>query len=153
MPDDRHDDHMEEEAAIVAALFVAKLWERYLTESLDLYVELERQGLSPGRIEQEISGFLDKLSSKPVEDMARKTSAVSYNSGRNAEILTAMDEEKVEWVVRSEVLDSATCGPCASLDNTTFKVGSKEFYEYAPPAKCRGGGRCRGFYIAVGGVQ
>ena len=152
MADDRHDDRLEEEAAVLAALATTKLWQRYMGEALDKYIELERQGFSASRIVQELEQFLVGLSEKPVADIARKTSAVSYNTGRNAEIVAAALEEKVEWVVRSEVLDSATCGPCAGLDNSMFRVGTNDFYEFAPPAKCLGGGRCRGFYIAIGGA-
>jgi hypothetical protein len=145
---------MDEQAMIVAGIDVGKMWDRYLGETLDKYVELERQGLSADRIEQEMSQFLRQLSSRPVEDLARTTSSVAYNAGRNAEILSAFagDERNVEWVIRSEVLDTATCDRCGQLDGSAFRIGTDEFYEFAPPAKCEGGARCRGFYIAVGGV-
>ena len=147
---ERYVKAFEEQADIVATLDVGAMWARYLGEFLDRWTELERQGIELDEIEREMQAFIDGLSEKPTADLARKSSSVAYNQGRNAEILSAMTQGRSEWVIRSEVLDEKTCEPCKSLDGFEAVIGSPDFYEFGPPAKCEGGRRCRGFFIPVG---
>ncbi len=97
-----------------------------------------------------MDAFIDKLSMRPVEDLARQSSGVAYNEGRGAEILSQHEQGNVEHVVRSEVLDDNTCAACAALDGMVVRVDSPDFKALQPPAQCFGGNRCRGFYIAIG---
>ena len=50
---------------------------------------------------------------------------------------------------RSEILDIKTCAVCVNLDSMVVAVGSPDFNEFMPPAKCLGQDRCRGFYVPV----
>jgi hypothetical protein len=51
------------------------------------------------------------------------------------------------FAMRSELLDSATCSACNTLDGAILEVGSPTMLLYLPPAGCFGGGRCRGVVI------
>ena len=95
--------------------------------------------------------FMDGLSERPLTDLSRTSSGVSYNQGRNVEIKDAADSGDVQFVVRSEVLDTHTCRSCSFLDGEVFEVGTPDYERYMPPAECEGGDRCRGFYVAISG--
>jgi hypothetical protein len=92
---------------------------------------------------------MGKLSDKPMENLARTSSTVAYNQGRQGSLLGAMEAETAQFVVRSEVLDQNTCVECAAIDGAIFEIGTSDFQEFMPPAKCLGGDRCRGFYIPL----
>ena len=146
---ERHVKVFEESAETLAALDVGKMWDRLLGEFLDRWVQLDRQNLPDDELEAEMQVFMDGLSDKPVEDIARKSSSVAYNEGRRAEILTALDQGEANFAIRSEILDERTCAECARLDQTVVEVGTPQFDQFMPPAFCLGGDRCRGFYVMV----
>lgn len=148
-----HVQAFEEQVEILATMDVGKLWDRVLGAFLAEWERLHRQQLSAEEMGRAMQAFLDGLSDRrDVEDLARTGSSVSYNQGRGAAISSAAASgEPVEFVVRSEVLDSNTCEACANLDSAVFDVGTSDYYEYMPPAKCLGGDRCRGFYVAMSG--
>jgi SPP1 gp7 family putative phage head morphogenesis protein len=146
----RHVNAFDEQAEILASLDVGVLWERMLGEFLGEFVRLERRGLPAAEMERELRAFLDGLSERPVADLARQSAGVAYNQGRAAEILTAAAGGAVQYVVRSAVLDQSTCEECARLDGAVVEVGTPEFRDLMPPARCLGGDRCRCFYIPVG---
>jgi hypothetical protein len=149
MASSKHTAKFIAEIETVATLDVNTLWDRMRGEFLGEYTRLQREGLDPTEMERELNAFLDRLSDKPVEDLARRSSGVAYNQGRSAEILTASDMGQTEVVVRSEVLDTNTCGPCSRLDGGVYDIGSSDYYADMPPAHCLGGERCRGFYVVV----
>jgi hypothetical protein len=154
MPIKRYVQQLDDEVRLVAAMDLNQMWDRVLGEMLDAFVRFDRQGLSDTEMESEMQGFLDGLSEKPTEDLARKSAGVSYNQGRSAEILTAADAGDVQFVVRSEILDSNTCATCETLDGFVLEVGTSDYDRWLPPAGCEGGDRCRGFYVALHeGVQ
>ena len=134
-----------EQAEVLASMDVGVMWDRLKGEFLGEYARLQRQGLGDAEFDRALDGFMGNLSTKPVEDLARKSSSVAYNQGRSAEIVS----QQVEYVVRSEVLDSATCEACAQLDSEVIAVNSPDYQRLMPPAECFGGDRCRGFYIPV----
>lgn len=140
------DDRLE----VSAGIAIDRLWQRMLNEALDEFERLDRQNLGGDDLERALIAFMDELSDRPVEDLARGTSTVAYNEGRSAEILSARARGEVQYVVRSEVLDTNTCRPCQMLDSEVFEVGDPEYYANMPPAQCDGGDRCRGFYVPVG---
>ncbi len=150
MPLERNIAAFEAEVEILATLDVGTLWDRMLGEFLGEWGRLERQGLSSAEMAGEMRGFMDGLSPKQLEDLARTSAGVSYNQGRSAEILSAHVQGLTQFVVRSEVLDAKTCEVCAQLDGSVFEIGTRDYEEFLPPAKCLGGDRCRGFYVAVG---
>lgn len=150
MPDlKRHVKAYGEHVEVLATMDLGKMWDRFLGEFLDHWVELDRQGLSEADMERAMQAFMDDLSAKPIEDMARTSSTVAYNQGRAVSILEAADKAEVQYVVRSEILDSNTCEMCEQLDNFIAEIGQPEFDQYMPPAYCLGGARCRGFYVPI----
>jgi hypothetical protein len=138
-----------EEAHTVALLDVGRMWDRLLGEFLGEWDTQRRAGLDGEELSRHMQEFLDKLSDKPVEDIARQSSTVAYNQGRGAALQTAKQAKRVQYVVRSEVLDQATCANCAAVDGAIVEVGTPEYERYMPPARCQGGNRCRGFYVAL----
>ena len=135
-----------EQAEVLGALNVGAMWERLRSEFLDEYVRLDRQGLSPADLDRALDGFMGRLSEKPLDDLARKSSGVIYNQGRSAEILS---HPEVQFVVYSSVLESTTCEPCRHLDGEVFEVGTADYFNNQPGAQCLGGSRCRCIYIGV----
>ena len=146
---DIHTAAFADEIHTLATLDIGEMWDRQLGEFLGEWTRVNRQNLPADEMEKHLLSFMEDLSGKPTEDLARKSSTVAYNQGRNAEIKTAHAEGEVQYVVRSEILDEATCSECAKWDGAIFEVGTPEFDQYAPPAQCLGGDRCRGFYVAV----
>lgn len=147
---------LEERIETLARVSVGRLWDRVIGQALAEWERLDRQYPpgSPGRqakIDAGLERFLGELSTKPLEDLARQTSGVAYNEGRRAEIDSAAEQDRLEYVVRSEILDNRTCDVCRvyALDPPVFKVGTPEYYEFFPPAGCLGDDRCRGFYVPI----
>jgi len=67
-----------------------------------------------------------------------------YGMGRMDEIQTAAARGLIEVVVRSAILDGATCDVCEGSDGESFRP------EVAPPlpdGSCEGGDRCRCIYV------
>jgi len=69
----------------------------------------------------------------------------TLNWGRAQGVLTL--PRPPVFAMRSEIMDTATCTACDSLDGAILQIGSPEFVLYMPPAGCFGGGRCRGVYV------
>lgn len=133
---------------VLATMDVGKMWDRLRGEFLGEWERLQRQGLPDDEIARALDAFMSNLSDTPEKDLARQSSTVAHNQGRGASMVGAA----AEFAVRSEVLDTNTCRTCDSLDGMVVEVGTAEFHEFMPPAKCEGGDRCRGFYIAMQGA-
>ena len=133
------------------SLDIDRLWAQMLGVALDAWLAGRRAGISEDTeaMLEQIERELDRLSDRLLEDLARKSSAISYNEGRAAAILTANDVGAVDFVIRSELLDGETCEPCARLDSTVIAVDSDEFFDLMPPSHCEGRGNCRGIFIPV----
>jgi phage gp29-like protein len=60
--------------------------------------------------------------------------------------------EDIQNVIRSEVMDDKTCGPCEGVDGAEFKPTDPAFDAFAagPYVDCEGGDSCRGINIYVG---
>ena len=138
-----------EELGVVAQVSLGDLWNRLLGEGLAEWTRLNREGIAGDDLERRLRAHLEGLSEKPLDDVSRKSAAVAYNQGRAAEIESLSDRGQVEFVVRSEILDDRTCEVCAALDGQVVEVGSDEFFQLMPPARCLGDERCRGFYVPV----
>ncbi len=145
-----HIDAFEDEVRVVATLDIGTMWERMKREFLGEWERGVREGLTDAQLEARMESFLEGLSPKPEKELARGSSTISYNQGRNAELLSAVTTRGLQFVVRSEVLDTNTCRPCSLLDSEIFTVGSSEYFANMPPGQCQGGSRCRGFYIPIG---
>lgn len=131
-----------------AAIDVDGLLARLEGETIAQLERLFAQGLSAKEVAAEMEAFLGTLSDKPIGEMARRSTAKAFNLGRNLEIQRKADQ--VAFVIRTEILDGNTCGPCSSLDGAKFEVNSDAYFENLPPAQCDGGDRCRGFYLVIG---
>jgi hypothetical protein len=139
----------QDEVELVATLDLGAMWNRLMNEFLAEWDRQRRAGLEGDALDRQLQEFMDALSDKPVAAMARESATVAYNEGRDVALRVAKDRGLVEYVVRSEVLDQATCENCAALDGTVFEVGSDEYEMFQPPARCLGGDRCRGFFVPV----
>lgn len=87
-----------------------------------------------------------------VEDLARQGANVTHGLGRT-EALTALDQAAAPAeVYASELLDSATCGPCAEVDGRTYDSLDSGLEDYPGAGGyigCDGGSRCRGTLVVV----
>lgn len=145
----RHAAMLDDAAEVVATLDVGSMWDRYLGEFLGEWARLNREGVSGSDMERAMQSFMDSLSDVPIEDMGRRSASVVYNQGRSAAVLSEHARGRVDYVVRSEVLDANTCVECANLDGAVVEVNSPDFRALMPPARCLGRERCRGFYVAI----
>lgn len=136
-------------AQTVAEITLDKLWRMMLDSFLDEFDRLQRQDLPTERMFKDLGAHLDDLSDKRVEDWARQATHVAYNEGRSAAMVTAKGAGAANYAVRSEILDDRTCANCRAYDGKVVEIGSAEYREFMPPAKCLGGDRCRGFYVVL----
>ncbi len=142
---------LDAEMSALVGSSIDQMWARAKEEFLGEWERLSRQNLTDPDMARRLETFIEELSLKPVDKLARQGSTVAYSQGRNATTLTAEDAGEVFFVVRSEVLDTNTCRPCSILDGEIFAVGSSEYFANMPPSQCDGGDFCRGIYIAISG--
>lgn len=95
----------------------------------------------------------EAASIKAVEDTARQAANVTHGLGRTAgqAALPAPAE-----VYASELLDSSTCGPCATVDGRTYVDLEAALVDYPGAGGyigCDGGSRCRGTLVLVHGSE
>lgn len=130
-----------------ATIDVDSLFARLEGEIVAFLERAYGRGLTDDQVAAELDAFLGQLSDKPINELARQSTGKAFNLGRNVEL--QRQEERVAFVIRTEILDGNTCDPCAALDGTRYDVGSAEYFDNMPPAKCAGADRCRGFYVPV----
>jgi hypothetical protein len=135
------------EMAAVSAL--EDVWSRLMGETIGQYAAMQRQGLSQDEIARRIAALLPALSTKPDEAVSRNVSTVGLGEGRASALRQEAKGGGVEFAVRSAVLDPNTCPPCAALDLKVVEIGSDDFRDLKPPAKCDGRERCRCFYVGL----
>lgn len=116
-------------------------------EALRLINDLSQQGIEGEELIRRVQEGLRALSNAPIDRAARGAVGESFNLGRNLEIQRRADE--IGSVVRTEILDKNTCGPCRQLDGRVVEVNTPEYFELMPPNKCDGWEQCRGFYMPV----
>ena len=71
MASELHLERMIEQSALTAEINLGLLWDRMRNEFLVRWEDLQRQGLSEKEIALELRSFMDGLSAKPVEQLAR----------------------------------------------------------------------------------
>lgn len=84
-----------------------------------------------------------------VEDLARQGANVTHGLGRTAAQATMPTPREV---YASELLDSSTCGPCATVDGRTYESLEAALVDYPGAGGyigCDGGSRCRGTLVLV----
>lgn len=146
---ERYVDVIGEQVRVRASMDVGAVWNRLLSEMLDQFASLTARNLPAAEMERELTGFVEGLSQKPIDQRARHGATTAYNVGRSAEIKTAADEGVAEYAVRSEILDGNTCSACRNLDGLVMKIDDPDFDRLMPPAECLGGDNCRGFAVAL----
>ena len=151
MPLEHHTQAFADEIQTLATLDIGQMWDRHLGEFLGEWTRLDRGQLPAAEMEKGMLAFMENLSDKPTIDLARKSSTVAYNRGRNAETLTAKEQGQAEFVIRSAILDQSTCGTCQLLDGAAYEIDSPDYWNDHPPLQCEGGDRCRCFYVVVPG--
>jgi hypothetical protein len=104
-------------------------------------------GRSGKQVADQVDTHLRSLTDAQPKESIGAALTTAQNEGRLAVLRVAPTGE----YTASEILDRNTCAPCRSVDGKTF--GSLSEAESAYPsgnyAKCLGGTRCRGTFVAV----
>jgi guanyl-specific ribonuclease Sa len=109
---------------------------------------VQANGSRPADVQQ-ITTAAQGASIKDAQDLARQSTNVANAQGRLSAI-QAMPEPA--QIYASELLDSATCDPCAEIDGTNFDSLDEALTFYPDGgvyAQCDGGDRCRGTLVVV----
>lgn len=130
---------------VAVEIDVSEIAGRLEREALRLINDLSQQGLTGNDLARAVADGLRAMSDAPVERKGREAVGEAFNLGRNLEF----QRQNVARVVRTEILDAATCGPCHELDGREFDVNTPDYFEFFPPNKCDGREQCRGFYMPV----
>jgi hypothetical protein len=117
-------------------------------------IDVARTNGSPEEVVADV--LSDQVQSKVLQSEAGGVLTKAFNLGRGE--FAEEYGSQVESVELSAVLDEGTCGPCESLDGTTFEFGSSEYERNTPPLRqCEGRSRCRCLYVfnfkGAGGFQ
>lgn len=91
----------------------------------------------------------ERASPAGTEDLARQGANVTHGLGRAAAQATMPAPREV---YASELLDSSTCGPCATVDGRTYESLEAGLVDYPGAGGyigCDGGSRCRGTLVLV----
>jgi hypothetical protein len=137
------------EARISSEIVIDELWARMQDEAIRAFNAAIRNGLDEAEALKAMEAALHALSTAKTDLVARQLAEVAYNAGRDVAAKEASVQGESQWVVRSELLDTRTCRTCWNLDGVYLKIGSVEYEQYSPPAKCEGGDSCRGIRVIV----
>lgn len=110
----------------------------------DTAIDVERTGGDAAEVVSAVAA--DQVEAKSLQGDAGMVMTKAFNMGRDE----FADEyaDSIASVELSSLLDSATCGPCESMDGTEFDFGSDEYERNTPPLRqCDGGNRCRCIYV------
>jgi hypothetical protein len=147
---DRFITELAGEARVATQIAIDEIWAALLDEAIAEYNRAIRSGLSEPDALKAVEAALQRLSPASVDLTARQVAEVAYNEGRDVAAKEAAAAGLAEWVLRSEVLDQLTCEPCSQLDGIQVRIGTTEYEQLMPPARCEGGDNCRGFYVILG---
>ena len=139
-----------EEVRLYAQMVIDEIWSRMVGLALEEYVRLTREGQQGETLLESMLRYLDGLSEKPLSDAARKAASVAYNQGRDMALVTAKSIDAAQIAIRSAILDENLCEVCQVFDGAVVTIGSPEYKEILPPAKCLGKDRCRCFMVGIG---
>jgi hypothetical protein len=100
----------------------------------------------------EIKTKLETLSKNDFADQMMQNINRSFGTGRDSEALK--NKDGIGRILRSEVMDEKTCGPCSKLDAESISSGGfapddpvVDDFLGGPYIDCEGGFRCRGINI------
>ncbi|NUW45552.1 phage portal protein family protein [Nonomuraea rhodomycinica] len=130
-------------AAVIAALLAAWLAGAAAREALRLAVP----GAVATAVAAAVLAFLAGLSDRFLRDQLGSALSQAQASGRFA----VLDAAPAARYVASEVLDTATCGPCRDVDGVEFDDldAARAAYGNGSYIHCQGGVRCRGTVFAL----
>jgi hypothetical protein len=138
----------DEAFRIRAEIDLDVFYQRLVNETRRLITDLSQQGLTGDALASGVEDGLRNLSDQPIIDMGRASTAEAFNLGRN--IAAQQNIDAIGGVVRTEILDENTCGPCELEDGGVFQMNTPEYFQHMPPNGCEGRERCRGFYMYRG---
>lgn len=105
--------------------------------------------VDPAALLDTITDRVADTSHKGTVDLARQA---VYSAGSTGRWQVAEEAPKPKFVYASELLDGATCGPCAAMDGRKWETIDDAFTEYPSGGgyrHCEGGPRCRGTLVYV----
>jgi hypothetical protein len=130
--------------------------EHPLTRTLQVAYDATARAVRPGR---PVDGFTaleaalgaaEDASTAGTEDLARQAAGQAHGAGRARAARETPIEPKE--IYASELLDSDTCGPCATVDGRTYDSMASALVDYPSAGGfrgCLGGARCRGTLVFV----
>ncbi len=125
----------------IASSLAERLRGAMLRHSLDMI----KRGQTDPNI---LIGKLTVLSDRDIKREASQSVSEALNLGRDS--VATQNQELIQAVEYSAIMDDGTCGPCGVLDGTTFEFGSQAMQAAQPPYRnCSGFGnpRCRCVFI------
>src|SRR5262249_53183097 len=128
---------------VKAEIDLNSLYNRLVSETQRLLNDYGQRGLTGDALAEAVASGLEALSDAPLDLAGRGAVTEAMNLGRN---VTAQRLAPGVKVVRTEILDERTCGPCWKLDGFTTTVNGPGYFENMPPNWCKGLDLCRGFY-------
>jgi len=139
-------DETKKAVRTLATIAVGTLAVKLLTEWKR---EMLRQRMA-GTVDSE--GLVASLATLTSGDWKREVRGrvmESFGLARNSEAKKYADQ--IDYVIRSEVMDSNTCNPCAKVDGKKFTLNSPEARDFlrGPYVHCKGRENCRGINIYV----
>ena len=109
--------------------------------------ELASQYKSGVLDERGLLSAMERISQNVFNKTTDELAIDSMGLGREVELI----KQGISRVIRSEILDTNTCGPCFDVDGQQFVVGGPDYHMIAngPYSDCDGKGRCRGLNVAI----
>lgn len=104
--------------------------------------------MAPGAVVDAAAGAVEGMADSPLEAEARRGVSSADGMGRLAQ---ADAGPQPTTIYASELLDSATCGPCSLVDGRTYATvaEARRDYPFGIYRLCEGGTRCRGACVFV----
>jgi hypothetical protein len=124
---------------------LSDIYTRLQNRATELLTDAQQRGLDGEALADYVVGGVRDLSTAPIERAGRSATSEAYNLGRN--LAAQQNEAAIGRVVRTEILDDATCDPCIELDGFTTEINSPAYFVNMPPNHCEGREMCRGFYM------
>jgi hypothetical protein len=102
---------------------------------------------------EDVSAFLDDLSSRSLRDQLGGALTAAQNAGRVAVLKAAPASAGTATYTASEILDVNTCKKCQDEDGHQFEslAAAEEAYPTGGYINCQGDLRCRGTVVAIWG--
>lgn len=131
---------------------VQKLSDTWLARILETAIRLRRSGLQGQDLIDAVYNTLLEEASTGVRRDASAEVNEAYAIGREAEILA--NQDRIEKVVYSCLLDENSCAVCEQWDGREMQVGDADYYASLPPNKdCEGNkgtpDACRCVHLAI----